>query len=157
MARTQTVTIRQPGVGMDTTDFAKFAKALRRAAPKLTRELRGNLRKAGEVVANEARVKAANASVTIPPTIKVRVSGATVAVVAGGAGVPLAGLMEVGNKGSRMSGGTFRHPVFGNDVWVTQPTHPYLFPALDENIEAAMVLVTEALDLAITEAVRSDG
>lgn len=146
-----TVTLNTGGIGLDTTDFAKFAKALRKNAPALSKGLVVKLRAAGMIVANEAKVLSADASVTIPPSIRVRVSGATVSVVAGGNGVPLAGLMEYGNKGRSSSTATgqgrFRHPVFGNmDVWVNQPMHPYLRPALVSGAPAAQSAIVDALD-----------
>lgn len=123
------------GIGIDATALRKLAKDLRAAAPELSTELRIQLRAAGEVVAADARTRAEAASKTIPPSIKVRVSGLTVSVVAGGNGVPLAGLMELGNKGGRSGATTFKHPVFG--TWVTstppQNMHPYLGPAAVAN------------------------
>jgi hypothetical protein len=140
------------GGGVDTRDFRKFAKALMVAAPMVYATLRINMRGVGDIVANEARGIAAGASTTVPDSIKVRVSGATVSVVAGGAGVPMGGLLEEGNVGG--SKGTFRHPVFGNaTVWASQPMHPFLAPALANKMDAAEIAAVEALDLAIEEAV----
>lgn len=137
------------GIGMDTTAFRKVAKALRSSAPELAKELRVGLRVAGEIVASDARSRAEEASKTIPPSIKVRVSGFTVAVVAGGDGVPLAGLMELGNKGAK-NATTFKHPVFGK--WRTstppQDMHPYLTPAAqahDTEFEAAAIGVIDTV------------
>jgi hypothetical protein len=127
------------GIGLDTSEFRKLAKDLRAAKSPLVKVLRENLRAAGEIVAADARIRAEHASRTIPPSIKVRVASTTVAVVAGGEGVPLAGLMELGNAKQR-GGDTFRAPNFppkgsrgqaafrlhgGHD----QPMHPYLGPA----------------------------
>lgn len=158
MAKSQQVTLQTGGIGLDTRDFARFAKALRRAQPALAKSLMLKLRAAGQIVADEAKVLSADASVTIPPSIKVRVSGATVSVVAGGNGIPLAGLMELGNKGAATAQASFRHPVFGNmDVWVQQSTHPYLLPALDKAGFAAEKAATDALDEAIAIAVSDPG
>jgi hypothetical protein len=147
-----TVTLKSSGLSMDTTAFKDFAKALRRAQPVLARGLRARLREAGELVAAEARSNLSGVSTSIPPTIKVRTSGAGVAVVAGGNGKPLAGLFELGNQG-RSGGTTFRHRVFGSDTWVEQPMHPFLYKALESKAEEAEALVVEALDAAIAEAV----
>ena len=118
------------GIGLDTSDLRRLAKDLRAAKSPLLKGMRQGLRAAGEIVAADARVRAEEASKTIPPSIKVRVASTTVAVVAGGPGVPLAGLMEIGNKKSAKGATTFRHPVFGNRTrWVDQPMHPYLAPA----------------------------
>lgn len=138
--------------GVDVTDFKRFAKALMVASPLIYKTFRINMRGVGDIVAEEARSIVSGVSQTVPDSIKVRVSSSTVSVVAGGSGVPMAGLLELGNvKGS---GSTFRHPVFGNrNVWVDQPTHPYLAPALGNKIDAVEVAATEALDLAIDEAI----
>ena len=128
------ITERSGGVGIDTSAFKLLAKDLRKANVLASRNLRAGLRGVGEVVAVEARSRAAQYSSTIPPTIKVRVAGTTVSVQAGSADVPIAALFELGNTGGRKSAaasvrGSFRHPVFGHDVWVEQPMHPFLRPA----------------------------
>lgn len=134
---TKTVTVRTGGAGIDTRDFHDLAKALRKAAPQTNRALKRRLRRGGEIVAIEARSIASEHSTSIPPTIKVRTLGATVAVIAGGSGVPIAALMELGNTGDAKSAtasrsGKFRHPVYGNrEVWVDQPMHRYLAPAAE--------------------------
>lgn len=139
--------------GIDTRDFRKFAKALMTAAPEVYATLRINMRGVGDIVAQEARGIVEPYSTTVPETIKVRVSGATVSVVAGGGAVPMAGLLELGNVGAK-SETSFRHPVFGNRAaWVEQPMHPFLSTALENKLEAAEAAATEALDLAIEEAV----
>jgi hypothetical protein len=142
------------GVGLDTRDFARFAKALRRASPEIRRALVLRLRTAGEIVAEEARAYIEGSSRSIPPTIKVRVSAATVAVVAGGKDNAIAGLLELGNKGNRGApGATFRHPVFGGPAWVQQSTHPFLAPAVREKIVDVERAAIDALDAAIAMAV----
>jgi hypothetical protein len=144
-----TTTLKSGGISVDTTDFRAFAKALRKAAPVLSAEMRTELRAAGEIVAAEARQRASDVSKSVPPTIKVRVSGATVSVVAGGNGKPLAGLLELGNAGSG-GGGKFRHPVFGNKkVWVSQDMHPFLFPALEARADEAQRGILNAVDKAV--------
>lgn len=154
MARSQTVTVRTGGSGIDTSDFRAVAKALRQAQPELARELRKSLRKAGEIVAVEARSLAEKDSKSIPPTIKVRVASATVSVVAGGKDAPVAGLFELGNTGGSKSAsasrkGVFRHPVFGNrDVWVNQPMHRFLAPAAASRAMQVERAVLGALDQA---------
>jgi hypothetical protein len=144
------------GMGINTTDFARFAKALAIAGPLLSRTLKINMRGVGDLVAQEARTIVGPYSTTIPDSIKVRVGGfgATVSVVAGGPGVPMAGLLELGTSGSAKNATTFRHPVFGNrDVWATQSMHPFLGPAVARKIDAAETAAVEALDLAVEEAV----
>jgi|GEM_PF-1125144 len=134
--RNSTVTVRGTG-GIDTRDFRQVARSLYKARGKMGKDLRKRLRNAGEIMAVEARSIASEHSETIPPTAKVRVAGATVAVVAGGKGVAIAGLFELGNTGASKAatasrGGHFRHPVFGDRTqWVSQEMHRYMAPAYD--------------------------
>ncbi len=154
MAR-QTVTVLTGGTGIDTSDFRAAAKALRHADRGLAKDLREELRKAGMIVADEAKALVAPYSKSIGPTIKVRVASTTVAVVAGGAEAPLAGLFELGNTGNRRKSaaasqrGVFRHPVFGNrGVWVDQRMHRYLAPAAKSQQPRVEERVVAALDKA---------
>ncbi len=150
---TDTVTIQSPGMGLDLREFQRFARALRKAQPELALGLRVKLRAAGEIVAGITRSNFAAASTSVPPSVKVRVSSATIAVVAGGPGVPMAGLLEMGNKGGR-GADTFRHPVFGNRAaWVDQPMHPSLGPAVEQGSEAVYEAAIDALDEAVKIAV----
>ena len=144
------VDVLHTGMGIDTRDWASFTKALRKGAPDIAKQLKIGLRVAGQIVADKAEEIIDPFSSVIGPSIKVRVAGAGVSVVAGGGSAsPLAGLFEQGNKG-RGGSDTFRHPVFGNkNIWVTQPTHPFLAPALLEKLADVEVAVTAALDQAI--------
>ena len=152
MARNQTVTVRTGGSGIDTRDFRNVVKVLRKASPQSARELRKNLRSAGVIVAAKAKEIAGEHSEKIPPTIKVRVSSTTVAVVAGGKDAPTAGLFELGNTGGSKSAaasrrGEFRHPVFGHrEVWVKQEMHPFLAPAAESTAPEFTAKVEETLD-----------
>ena len=150
MARNRTVTERS-GLALDTRSYKDAAKALRQGARHLQKDFRSRLREGGEIMAAEARKIAAEHSESIPSTVKVRVAGATVAVTAGGPKSPVASLYELGNVGGRKSAaasnrGTFRHPVFGTDVWVEQPRYPFLKPAADATLPAAQAAIVRALD-----------
>jgi len=142
------------GTGVDTRDFAAFAKALRVSAPDIWVDLRAGLRVAGQAVAARARRNAAaipgkNRTDRIEQSIKVRVSGTgTVSVIAGGLRAPEAGPLE--NKGRL---GEFRHPVFGNrQLWVKQLAHPFLTPAVKDGMPEASQAAVDALDRAVTRA-----
>jgi hypothetical protein len=148
------------GTGIDASQFKEVAKALKVAQPMLYKELGKSLAVAGRLIANDAKAIASKHSESIPPTIKVRRRGVGVQVVAGGADVPIAGLFELGSKGNRSSatGGTFRHPVFGNrDNWVDQEMHPFLAPAGRKNQAAVDALVFKALDAVTGEIVNGFG
>jgi hypothetical protein len=159
MAKTDTVTLSTGGIGLDTRDFAKFAKALRKADKGLYKQLQIRLRAAGSDVEAAAKANVEPYSSPAVTSIKTRVSSATVAVVAGVGGVPMAALLELGNKpstGGRAPEGMFAHPVFGgrntkrpNAPWRDQPMHPYLLRALHEHAPEAWAAAVEALDWAI--------
>jgi hypothetical protein len=145
MARSHTSTERS-GQAVDTREYRNAAKALKKSAKLTSRELRKKLREGGEIMAIAARTIASEHSEKIPPTIKVRVAGATVSVQAGGAKAPIAGLFELGNQGRKGGGKTFRHPVFGNrEQWVEQPMHPFLKPAAEITLPEAQRQIRKAL------------
>jgi len=148
-------TITSGSAGIDLRDFHSMVKGLRKAKPELNKELRKGLRAAGVLIAEEAKTIAGQHSNSIPPTIRVRTAGATVAILAGTADVPLAVLYEIGNTGKgRVQApshkSTFRHPVFGNrEVWVEQDRHPFLEPAAVLHAAEAERMVVKALDRAM--------
>ncbi len=146
---TQTTTIRGEG-GVDLTDFHLLAKALKLAQPTLRTQLLRNLKAVGNIVAADARAIASENSESIPPTIKTRVRGVSVSVIAGGSAVPIAGLYEFGNTGGKKSAkanarGTFRHPVFNTGKWVSQPRYAYLAPAGKKNRAKTDAAIYDAL------------
>lgn len=119
--------------------FGAFARALRAFSPTLKLALLRNLRLAGGVVRDEAK-QYASYSHEIPPNIKVRVSGLSVAVQINRTAIR--GLEEY-------SPGRWEHPVFGNPPKVTQIARPYLYPAVKGKTEAVSLLVQEALASAL--------
>ncbi len=149
MARAQTV--RSGGISIDTTGFRELAAALRKTNRKAYRDYRVAMREAGEITASAARKLAGEHSVTIPGTVRVRVARAQVEIRGGSKTVPIGGLFELGNKGSRRKD-TFRHPVFGDrDVWVNQPMHPYLYPAYLQTRPATLEAVDKVLVTAFVD------
>ena len=134
---------------VDVHDFRAFGDAIRQASPVLRREIRLELRKAGEVVAEAARRIIEPTSKRVADSIRTRTVGSVVYVEAGGNDLPIALLFEVGNSDQR-SGNTFRHPVFGNrDVWVHQAMHPYLDRAAVATHTETVELLGEAIDKAL--------
>lgn len=141
-----TRTVSTGGFGIDARDLKGLIRALRTASPQLVKDLRTDLKAGGELVADEARRIASEVSTSTPPTIKTRVSGAKVSIIAGSNDVPIAGLLEEGNSKGGGSG-FFRHPVFGDkDVWADQKMHPYLVTAVHNKEDAVVEAVTAALD-----------
>ena len=141
-----------------TIGFKQLAAAMAVAVPLAIRtNLQVAFLAAGNIVAEQAMENISPYATSVADSIKVRMSGlASVRVVSGGNGLDIAGLMELGNKGSKGSS-TFRHPVFGNsNVGISQPTHPYLAPALASKADEVEILIEDALDVAIAEGLITD-
>ncbi len=131
------------GGGVD--PMVVIARDMRALPGEARRAVRPALRKAGQVVATEAKVNASWSS-RIPGTINVvtsfRLNREGVTVKAGGAGAPHARPYE--NLGEP---GTFRHPVYGNrEVWVTQAARPFLFPAARASEGTVTAMMAETMD-----------
>lgn len=125
--------------------IAEIARDMR-ALPEETRQaVRPALRAAGEQVRREAVVNASWSS-RIPATIRVETSFRKnregVVVRAGNANAPHARPYE----GITRRGDTFRHPVFGTDIWVAEPTRPFLLPAAESAGPSAEAMILEAMD-----------
>src|SRR5580765_3945750 len=127
---------------IDVSELKALGKALHRAAPALEREFNKGLLAYGELVAVDAKQNAAWSS-RIPATIKARRRARSVTVVAGGESAPHAPAYE--NKGR---GGTFRHPVYGHDVWVQQQARPFLGPAAEADLEKGLAIIVAEVDQA---------
>ncbi len=92
------------------------------------------LRQAAEVIAETARVLAGGWSRQIPPSIRVDVKD-KVATVSSGVGP------------ARPAEYQLRHPLFGNrKFWYGPPGPPFLGPAADARIDAAMAKYAERID-----------
>jgi hypothetical protein len=144
--------------GVDLRGMRKLTRDLRGFKP--SKELHKALRAAGLMIAEDAKEIAGEVSTSVPPTVKVRVSKTKISVVAGNEDVPLAGLLELGNKGKNRkqqtasSTGEFRHPVWGDRdevEWVAQPMHPYLLKAAVKNYKNIESLEGAAVAKAFAE------
>jgi hypothetical protein len=137
----RTVSKSAANVNVDVSQLRQLAKDLRKADPDLGVKLRLRMRGVGGIVADTAQ-EMASYSTRIPGSIKVRVSGFTVKVVAGGPGAGDAAPIE--NRGK----GFVRHPVFGNrNVWTAKNSHPaFLAPALDADEAAVVEELVKAVD-----------
>lgn len=150
-----TRTISTGGVGIDVTEFKNVSKALRKASTRMPLSLRKKLKDAGEIVAEEARHRSSEHSTTIPGSIKVTTAGATIAIKAGGPGVPMAGLYEIGNtRGS--NNGYFRAPLFGDkEHWYDHKMYPFLVASAaakaDDLTAAILTVFDEALSTIVYE------
>lgn len=135
-----------------TLDMDGLAKALEDGSKDLTRNLRKDVRKAGEVVRTSAQVLAAEHSTKIASAIKLSViQGSRVRITAYG---PLAKMYEVGNQGGGKVVPTFNHPVYargprGSWTWVPkekrQHRYPFLLPAWTLRRGQVLILMNAAI------------
>jgi len=141
---------QQQGISIriDTTPLRHLASDIRKLSPEVSREFNRELRGIGDLVADAARKRASSfqrvgmGTDRIEQSIKVRRSGMSLRVIAGGDGAPEAAPIDHGGNP-----GSFRHPVFGNqDVWVGQVAHPFMEPALEDvsdELEGRMVAAVD--------------
>lgn len=121
--------------GIDLREFKRLTRDLKAFKPD--KQLKKALRTAGELIATDARAMVSPYSNTVPPSIRVRIRKTSISVIAGGESVPMAGLLEMGNRGRSSSRSKFRHPVYGDrSTWVDQAMHPYLLRATVKNMRS---------------------
>lgn len=134
----------------DDENFAQvIARDMRSLTPETQKAVRPKLRKAGQLVAEDAKRRASWSS-RIPASVRVRTSfranRENVTVLVGSKNAPHARPYE----GITSRGSTFRHPVYGRDHWVAQATRPFLIPAAEaKQIEAAELISSALTDASI--------
>lgn len=131
--------------------YTQLLRKLKRLAPETNKELRKELRSLSDEVAQDARTNAGWSN-RIPAAIGVTVTNKGAGVKVSRKKAPHGSLFERGNAGAR-SAASFRHPVFGQNVYVSQPTRPFIQPAVDAREPE---LVTRA-EQALRDAVRKAG
>ncbi len=146
--------VSQSGIPIyaDTQQLSRLARALRDAGPEVWKECRAKLRAAGQIVADDAKLRSSPFSGRIEYSIHVRTTASgNVKVIAGGESAPDAAAIE--NRGK----GFVRHPVFGNrEVWTDKNSHPaFLAPALDANADRIVEIVETGIHTAIDAAMRA--
>ena len=115
---------------VDTGELKRVTTWIRRVSLEISTELRRDMRAAGQIVADEAMSNAPSEAVAATIKVRTTAGGAVVKVVAG-IGEREGHVGEAAAYENKGSGGTFRHPVFGNhNVWVDQTARPYMTPAL---------------------------
>lgn len=125
--------------------FIALARDLGQVPAELRRRLGVTLRAAAAPIVADARARA-SFSTRIPGAITTsarftgRRPGVTVRVSR--AKAPHARAYE----GLTRAGGTFRHPVFGRDVWVERSTRPFLAPAARAGSEPVFAAVSAAVE-----------
>lgn len=128
-----------------------LARDLQESAYRVRGEVDKTLIVVGEDVKQAAHAEASKHSKSIPPTIHMIPGRGMVMIRAGSKDAPLASLYELGNRGRGGRGSdTFRHPVFGQDVFVEQKRYPFLRPALT----ALRRQITKRMEAAWDEALK---
>lgn len=132
----------------DTSSVAGLARDWGAVPVELRARLRPALLQAGQLIASKARATAAGFSERIPGAISVSTrfsSRGGVMVRVNSTKAPHARALEGTTRNN-----TFRHPVFDRDVWVDQPTQPFLFPAVRARRDQAKSVIA----LAVRQATR---
>lgn len=138
-----------PLIEVDRADLARFQRDMKRLAPQVIKEFRKDMRTVMKPVADEAKRNAGWSS-RIPGAIGLKVTAKKVGIRVSAARAPHGAPYE----GKNVSGGSFRHPVFGNrNAWVSQTTRPFIQPAVDANADK----ITEGLADAVTKAASAVG
>lgn len=141
-------------ISIDFSQLPNLIAAIGALPKELKAELRPAAKEAAQIVADQAKDNASFSSwipgaITVGAPLSARAT-ATVSVASSKAPspdhAPLPRLMEFGTP-------FFRHPVFGGDTWVSQPGHPFLFPAVKEK----RAEVTERIAAAVKAAAASVG
>lgn len=119
-------------------DLRKLYTDLKAAPGSMQVELRKGMTKAAQPMV--ARVKSgAGFSGRIPGAVKAKVNfsakKAGVSVTVDPKRAPEAAPLEHGGKS-----GTFRHKVFGHDVWVDQQARPFFYPNVAKDAEVTKAL-----------------
>lgn len=129
-------------IGIEVAGFAAFQRDIKKANADWLHLFRGKLKDATDIVVNDAQARIGSSSSRIAGTIRPSVTNRGISVRAGGARAPHAPAFE--NMGKE---GQFRHPVYGHrDRWVSQTAHPFLLPALAQNLDKLAETLAQAVD-----------
>ncbi|MGZ4518874.1 MAG: hypothetical protein ACXVXO_00310 [Mycobacteriaceae bacterium] len=117
-----------PEFTVSAPDLRQLYVDLKGVEGNLRVELRRGIKEAAQGVADAVKAETSwssriPAAVRVKPSFSARVTGVTVEV--DGKKAPEA--RPINNKGKS---GTFRHRVFGRDVWVNQPARPFFDAAI---------------------------
>lgn len=133
------------GGGTASYQFSQLARDLYRMPAATRKQLRRRFEQVGQAALSDAKSRASwssriPASITGKPELSVDRIGYTLR--ASTARAPHARVYE-----GMGSGGTFRHPVYGNrENWVTQATRPYLWPAVRGRVNDITSAASDAFE-----------
>lgn len=139
-------------MGVEFSSVRKLAQQFGTLPMDTRRELRPRMRAAGELVRRDLQGSYSAWSTRIPGAVRLTTSfgsktgGVRIFVDAGRA--PHARPIE--NEGAE---GTFRHPLWGTDVWVEQEARPTFFPTIKSHRETVITMVREAVRAAFPKGV----
>lgn len=134
-------------------EIRRLIDDLGKVPKELKRELRPGLRKAAAPMLAAAKANA-SWSTRIPRATRISItfSGkrAGVAITVNKNRAPHARPYEMGSGSGRSA--FFRHPVYGHDVWVSQKTRPFLWPAFVAHRDDAEREIADVVDTVTREA-----
>jgi len=109
-------------------------------------DLTRRIRDGANVIAAGVR-RRAGWSETIPDSVRVRVTGLSFTISAGGAEAPSAYPNEAPARRGKQAGVPVNHPLWGNRrFWYPQKPRPFMLPAADEDSDKALVAVAEVVN-----------
>jgi hypothetical protein len=108
--------------------------------------LKRRIKDGADIIAAGVRKRAAW-SETIPGSVKVRVTGLSFTISAGGAEAPSAYPNEAPARRGKRAGTPVNHPLWGNrEHWYPQTPRPFMLPAAEEDSDKALEAVAEVVN-----------
>lgn len=133
-------------------DLNAVYRALRQADPKMAAAIRNGVKKGAQPVVEAVKASAeaqglSRASAATSVRFASSASrGLTATIAVSHAKAPYARALENGSQGRKT---VDRHPVFGHDVWVDQPTRPFFWSAIERSSGQVGQRIKDELDAAL--------
>jgi hypothetical protein len=109
-------------------------------------DLTRRIRDGANVIAEGVKRRAAW-SETIPGSVRVRVTGLSFTISAGGAEAPSAYPNEAPARRGKQAGVPVNHPLWGNrEHWYPQRPRPFMLPAAEEDSDKALEAVAAVVN-----------
>jgi hypothetical protein len=109
-------------------------------------DLTRRIRDGANVIAEGVKRRAAW-SERIPGSVRVRVTGLSFTISAGGAEAPSAYPNEAPARRGKQAGVPVNHPLWGNrEHWYPQRPRPFMLPAAEEDSDRALAAVAEVVN-----------
>ena len=133
-------------IKIDTSSLKKFGERLSNSAARLDVTIPVKLNEIGLVITAEAKMRASEVSKSIPPTIGHHVVGNALTIYSSATGHSKphqgfhgAAMEDIKNRGFWL------HPVFGKAPLVSQKSHPYIRPSIENNLSNLSRAVGDAI------------